>query len=150
MWSPVKPPPVTKNTRRMPLGSEWHGGFDFGKREVSGSWMAHYPACDDLPHVPHWSLVQGSRMDSLDNCHEFYAMSLPPTKCLYQRNKDRFRLLDDHVRLSVNYFATTQEIVHEWRSMGEQIMDFENAKREFTVDRERINAEKKRVELAGE
>ncbi|KAF5817972.1 hypothetical protein HanXRQr2_Chr02g0059331 [Helianthus annuus] len=82
-------------------------------------------------------------MDSLDNCPEFYSTSLPPSECLYQMNKDQFRLLDDHVRFGVNYYATTQEIVCEWGSMGEQIMKFENAKQEFNVDREKFNAEKK-------
>ncbi|MFS7888937.1 hypothetical protein Hanom_Chr00s000002g01600851 [Helianthus anomalus] len=67
----------------MPPGSEAHGrseeqgGSESGKVEASGSWMAHNPACDNLPHVPCWSLVQGSRMDSFDNCHKFYTMSLP-------------------------------------------------------------------------
>ncbi|KAJ0493516.1 hypothetical protein HanIR_Chr12g0587051 [Helianthus annuus] len=60
-----------------------------------------------------------------------------------KKNKDRSRLLEDHVRLGVNYFAMTQEIVREWSSMREQIMEFENTKREFVMDRERFNAEKK-------
>ncbi|KAJ0725801.1 hypothetical protein HanPI659440_Chr12g0463001 [Helianthus annuus] len=149
MWSLVKPPPMTKYTRRLPPGNEGHGrsegqgGSESRKGEASGSWMAHNPACDDLPHVPCWSLVQGSHMDSFDNCHEFYSTSLPPAEHLYQKNKDRSRLLEDHVRLGVNYFAMTQEIVHEWSSMREQIMEFENTKREFVMDRERFNVEKK-------
>ncbi|KAF5818639.1 hypothetical protein HanXRQr2_Chr02g0068351 [Helianthus annuus] len=142
-------PPVTQYTCRVPSGdegcghSEGQGSSDSSRSEANGSWMAHNPACDNLPHASRWSRVQGSWIDSLDNCHEFYSMSLPPTEHLYKKNKDRFRLLDDHVRLGVNYFATTQEIVREWRSMGEQIMKFEAEKREFVANREKFNAEKK-------
>ncbi|KAF5779059.1 hypothetical protein HanRHA438_Chr12g0566351 [Helianthus annuus] len=82
-------------------------------------------------------------MDDLDNCHELYSMSLPPAEWLYQKNHDRFHLLDDHVRSGVNFFATTHEIVREWRSMGEDIMDFESAKREFAAERDTFNSEKK-------
>ncbi|KAJ0789300.1 hypothetical protein HanPI659440_Chr05g0201971 [Helianthus annuus] len=111
--------------------------------ETGGSWMAHNPACDNLPHIPRWNLVQGSRMDNLDNCHELYSMSFPPAVRLYQKNRNRFRLLDDHVRSDVNFFSTTQEIIREWRSMGEETMEFENAKREFAAEREAFNSEKK-------
>ncbi|KAF5813083.1 hypothetical protein HanXRQr2_Chr03g0094091 [Helianthus annuus] len=77
-------PPMSKYTRRVPSGGEGHGrsegkgGSVSSRREASGSWMAHNPTCDNLPHAPRWSLVQESQMDSLDNCHEFYSMSLPP------------------------------------------------------------------------
>ncbi|MFS8016564.1 hypothetical protein Hanom_Chr15g01370081 [Helianthus anomalus] len=66
-------------------GVETDGGSDYGRRETSGSWIAHDPSCDNLPHAPRRSLVQGSRMDSLDNSHEFYSMSLPPAEHLYQK-----------------------------------------------------------------
>ncbi|KAJ0920275.1 hypothetical protein HanRHA438_Chr05g0239501 [Helianthus annuus] len=105
--------------------------------------MTHNPACDSLPYLPPWSLVQESRMENLDNRHKFYSMSLPPAERLYQNNRDRFCLLDDHVRFRVNYFATTQEIVREWRSMGEDIMEFENARHELATERDAFNAEKK-------
>ncbi|KAJ0934246.1 hypothetical protein HanRHA438_Chr03g0105231 [Helianthus annuus] len=77
-------PPMSKYTRRVPSGGEGHGrsegkgGSVSSRREASGSWMAHNPTCDNLPHAPRCSLVQESQMDSLDNCHEFYSMSLPP------------------------------------------------------------------------
>ncbi|MFS7911914.1 hypothetical protein Hanom_Chr02g00123651 [Helianthus anomalus] len=67
--------------------------------------MTYNPTCDNLLHVPHWNLVQGSHMDNLDNYHELYSISFPPTKWLYQKNRDRFHLLDDHVRPGVNFFA---------------------------------------------
>ncbi|KAF5773756.1 hypothetical protein HanRHA438_Chr13g0602931 [Helianthus annuus] len=75
--------------------------------------MAHNPSCGDLPHAPRWNLVQGSRMDSLENCHEFYSLSFPPAERLYQKNRNHFNLLDDHVQSGVNFFSTTQEIVRE-------------------------------------
>ncbi|MFS7954404.1 hypothetical protein Hanom_Chr07g00629861 [Helianthus anomalus] len=105
--------------------------------------MTHNPACDNLQHLPRWSLVQGSRMDNLDNCHKFYSMSLPSVEWVYPKNWDRFRLLDDHVCSGVNFFATTQDIVREWRSMGEDLMEFENARHEFPAEREAFNVEKK-------
>ncbi|KAF5759219.1 hypothetical protein HanXRQr2_Chr16g0738651 [Helianthus annuus] len=41
------------------------------------------------------------------------------------------------------FFSTTQEIVREWRSMGEEIMDFENSKKSLVAEREAFNSEKK-------
>ncbi|KAJ0800044.1 hypothetical protein HanPI659440_Chr03g0098421 [Helianthus annuus] len=105
--------------------------------------MAHNPTFDNLPHIPRWNLVQGTQMDNLDNCHELYSMSLPPAERLYQKNRNRFSLLDDHVCSGVNFFSITQEIVREWRSMGEETMEFEAAKREFAAEWEAFNSEKK-------
>ncbi|MFS8035013.1 hypothetical protein Hanom_Chr17g01587991 [Helianthus anomalus] len=82
--------------------------------------MAHNPACDNLPYVPRWNLVLGSRMDDLDNFHELYSMSLPSAERLYQKIVTDF-----------------------WRSMGEDIMDFENAKREFAAKQDTFNSVKK-------
>ncbi|KAJ0470912.1 hypothetical protein HanIR_Chr14g0723951 [Helianthus annuus] len=101
------------------------------------------PACDDLPHAPRWNLTQGSRMNNVNNCHEFFSMSLPPAERMFQKNHNRFALLDDHVRAGVNYFAISQEILREWQLMGEETADFENAKRLFAEEREKFNAEKK-------
>ncbi|KAF5815805.1 hypothetical protein HanXRQr2_Chr03g0127241 [Helianthus annuus] len=101
------------------------------------------PACDDLPHAPRWNLTQGSRMDDVNNYHEFFAMSLPPAEIMFQKNRNRFALLDDHVRAGVNFFATSQEILREWRSMGEETLEFEESKKLFAEERERFNAEKK-------
>ncbi|MFS7999139.1 hypothetical protein Hanom_Chr12g01162491 [Helianthus anomalus] len=47
--------------------------------------MDHNPSCDNLPHVPRWGLIQGSRMDDLDNCHDFYLLSLPLLKGCFKR-----------------------------------------------------------------
>uniref|UniRef100_A0A251U0U4 Uncharacterized protein n=1 Tax=Helianthus annuus TaxID=4232 RepID=A0A251U0U4_HELAN len=107
------------------------------------SWGTRNPACDDLSHAPRWNLTQGSRMNDVNNCHEFFSMSLPPAERMFQKNRNRFALLDDHVRAGVNYFATSQEILREWRLMGEETADFENAKRLFAEEREKFNAEKK-------
>ncbi|KAM0049643.1 hypothetical protein Hdeb2414_s0008g00288291 [Helianthus debilis subsp. tardiflorus] len=79
----------------------------------AGSWDTLNPACDDLPHIPRWNLTQGSLMNDLDNCHEFFSLSLPLAERLFQKKRNRFDLLDDHVRVGVNYFATSQEIVRE-------------------------------------
>ncbi|KAM0047657.1 hypothetical protein Hdeb2414_s0008g00265791 [Helianthus debilis subsp. tardiflorus] len=101
------------------------------------------PACDDMPHIPRWSLTQGSRMDDLKNCHEFFSLSLPPAERMFQKNRNRFALIDDHVRAGVHFFATSQEILREWRSMGEETLEFEEAKKSFSEEREKFNAEKK-------
>ncbi|KAF5785179.1 hypothetical protein HanXRQr2_Chr10g0425501 [Helianthus annuus] len=93
------PPPVTKYTRCAPSidETEGHGysggqgGSGYGKKEAGEYWMAHNPTCDNLLHTPNWSLVQGSRMDNLENCHEFYLMSLPPVERLFQNRRDRWR-----------------------------------------------------------
>ncbi|KAM0036589.1 hypothetical protein Hdeb2414_s0014g00428141 [Helianthus debilis subsp. tardiflorus] len=42
------------------------------------SWDTHNPACDDLPHVPRCNLTQGSRMNDLVNCRDFFSLSPPP------------------------------------------------------------------------
>uniref|UniRef100_A0A251TRA1 Putative transposase (Putative), gypsy type n=1 Tax=Helianthus annuus TaxID=4232 RepID=A0A251TRA1_HELAN len=101
------------------------------------------PACDDLPHVPRWSLTQGSRMTDLKNCHEFFSLSLPPAERMLQKNRNRFALIDDHVSAGVHFFATSQEILREWRSMGEETLEFEEAKKSFSEEKEKFNAERK-------
>ncbi|MFS7991263.1 hypothetical protein Hanom_Chr12g01068721 [Helianthus anomalus] len=103
----------------------------------------HNPTCDDLSHAPRWNLTQGSRMNDLANCHDFFSMSLPPAERMFQKRRDRFELLDDHVRARVNFFASAQEIVRDWKSMGEETAEFEDAKRALAEDREKFNAEKK-------
>ncbi|KAJ0715807.1 hypothetical protein HanPI659440_Chr13g0505631 [Helianthus annuus] len=112
-------------------------------RVQGGSWTTHNPACDDLPHVPHWALTQGSRSNDLSNWCEFYSLSLPPAERLFQKNRHRMDLLDDHIHAGVNFYATTQEIVRDWQVMGEDTLEFEAAKREFAEEREAFNAEKK-------
>ncbi|KAJ0713897.1 hypothetical protein HanPI659440_Chr13g0483531 [Helianthus annuus] len=117
--SEATPPQGTLYTRRGPSTSGGRDpsvsrqGPEFEKVRSGGSWMAHNPSCDDLPHAPRWNLIQGSRMDSLENCHEFYSLSFPPAERLYQKNRNRFNLLDDHIQSGVNFFSTTQEIVRE-------------------------------------
>ncbi|KAJ0660937.1 hypothetical protein HanOQP8_Chr14g0543171 [Helianthus annuus] len=137
-------PQQTIYTKRPPGG----GGATSGavrsphiERYPADSWGN--PACDDLPHTPRWNLTQGSRMDDVNNCHEFFAMSLPPAERMFQKNRNRFSLLDDHVRAGVNFFATSQEILREWRSMGEETLEFEESKKSFAEEREKFNAEKK-------
>ncbi|MFS7961400.1 hypothetical protein Hanom_Chr08g00714551 [Helianthus anomalus] len=82
-------------------------------------------------------------MDNLPSCHEFYSLSFPPAKRLFQKNHHRVDLLDDHIHAGVNFYATTQEIVMEWQAMREDTMEFEAAKRDFAAEREAFNAEKK-------
>ncbi|MFS7921330.1 hypothetical protein Hanom_Chr03g00235531 [Helianthus anomalus] len=82
-------------------------------------------------------------MDNLTNCNEFYSLSLLPVGRLYQKNQNRFNLLDDHVHSGVNFFSTAQEIVQDWQSMGEEIMEFEKSKQEFGAECESFNSNKK-------
>ncbi|KAJ0458130.1 hypothetical protein HanIR_Chr15g0781601 [Helianthus annuus] len=82
-------------------------------------------------------------MDDLGNCHEFYSLSLPPAERLFQKNRHRLDLLDDHIHSGVNFFSTTQEIVRDWQSMCEDILEFEAAKKDFVGEREAFNSEKK-------
>ncbi|KAJ0742176.1 hypothetical protein HanPI659440_Chr10g0361201 [Helianthus annuus] len=144
MESSETTPQQTVYTKRPPGG----GGATSGT--VRDSHFEHVPddswgnpACDDMPHVPRWSLTQGSRMEDLKNCHEFFSLSLPPAERMFQKNRSRFALLDDHVRAGVNFFATSQEILREWRSMGEETLEFEEAKKAFSEEREKFNAEQK-------
>ncbi|KAJ0603880.1 hypothetical protein HanHA300_Chr02g0043231 [Helianthus annuus] len=137
-------PQKTVYTKRPPGG----GGATSGvvrspqfEHDPADSWGN--PACDDLPHAPRWNLTQGSRMDDVNNCHEFFAMSLPPAERMFQKKRNRFALLDDHVRAGVNFFATSQEILREWRSMGEETLEFEESKKLFAEEKEKFNAEKK-------
>ncbi|MFS7986763.1 hypothetical protein Hanom_Chr11g01014111 [Helianthus anomalus] len=105
--------------------------------------MEHNPTYDKLPHIPNRSFIQGSRMDNMDNCHKVYLMYMPPAERLYQKRRDWWRLLDTHVHLVINSRSTTQEIVREWKWMGEQIAEFEDEKRAFAVAGEKINAEER-------
>ncbi|KAF5800095.1 hypothetical protein HanXRQr2_Chr07g0312071 [Helianthus annuus] len=77
-------PRQTIYTKRPPGG----GGATSGvvrspqfEHNPADSWGN--PACDDLPHAPRWNLTQGSRMDDVNNCHEFFAMSLPPAERMF-------------------------------------------------------------------
>ncbi|KAJ0715854.1 hypothetical protein HanPI659440_Chr13g0506181 [Helianthus annuus] len=82
-------------------------------------------------------------MDDLDNCREFYSLSLPPAERLFQKNRHCLDLLDDHIHSGVTFFSTTQEIVRDWQSMGEDVLEFEAAKKEFAAERETFTSEKK-------
>ncbi|KAJ0866088.1 hypothetical protein HanRHA438_Chr12g0547791 [Helianthus annuus] len=144
MESSETTPQQTVYTKRPPGG----GGATSGvvrnphlEHDPADSWGN--PACDDLPHAPRWNLTQGSRMNDVSNCHEFFAMSLPPAERMFQKNRNRFALLDDHVRAGVNFFATSQEILREWRLMGEETLEFEESKKLFVEEKEKFNAEKK-------
>ncbi|MFS7999647.1 hypothetical protein Hanom_Chr12g01168891 [Helianthus anomalus] len=102
-----------------------------------GSWDTHNPARDELSHAPHWNLTQGSRMNDLDNCRDFFSLSLPPTERLFQKKRNRFDLLDDHIHVRINFFATSQEIVREWNLMGEETLEFENENKAFAEEKEK-------------
>ncbi|MFS7921998.1 hypothetical protein Hanom_Chr03g00243471 [Helianthus anomalus] len=113
-WESSKATPQgTIYTRRGPStpGGGGHSGSrqgpKFRKVEGGGSWMDHNPTCDNLPHIPRWGLAQGSRMDGLDNCHDFYSLSLAAAERLFQKNRKRFDLLDEHVQSVVIFFSTT-------------------------------------------
>ncbi|KAJ0785306.1 hypothetical protein HanOQP8_Chr02g0041621 [Helianthus annuus] len=82
-------------------------------------------------------------MNDLGNCHDFFSLSLPPAERMFQKRRNRFELFDDHVRVGVNFFATSQEIVCEWRLMGEETVEFEDARRAFAEEKEKFIAEKK-------
>ncbi|KAJ0666970.1 hypothetical protein HanPI659440_Chr17g0672651 [Helianthus annuus] len=82
-------------------------------------------------------------MSNHDNCQEFFSLSLPPAERLFQKRRNRFDLLDDHIHAGVNFFATSQEIVREWKLMGEDTLEFENAKKAFAEESEKFNAERK-------
>ncbi|MFS7893991.1 hypothetical protein Hanom_Chr00s001272g01678281 [Helianthus anomalus] len=90
----------------------------------AGSWDTHNPACAELPHALVLFLVP------------------PPAERLFQKKRNRFDLLEDHIHDGVNFFATSQEIVREWRLMGEDTLEFENAKKAFVEEREKFNAER--------
>ncbi|KAM0034085.1 hypothetical protein Hdeb2414_s0016g00493311 [Helianthus debilis subsp. tardiflorus] len=125
-------------TRRPPAsgGGATSGvprGHEF-ENVQAGSWDTHNPTCDDLPHAPRWNLTQGSQMNELDNCREFFSLSLPPTERLFQKKRNRFDQLDDHIHVGVNFFATSQEIVRKWKLMGEETLDFQNEKKAFVAN----------------
>ncbi|MFS7977493.1 hypothetical protein Hanom_Chr10g00904621 [Helianthus anomalus] len=82
-------------------------------------------------------------MNDHANCQEFFNLSLPHAGRLFQKKRNRFDLLGDHIHVGVNFFATSQEIVCEWKLMGEETLEFENEKRAFVEEREKFNAEKK-------
>ncbi|KAJ0607064.1 hypothetical protein HanOQP8_Chr03g0093581 [Helianthus annuus] len=144
MESSETTPQQTFYTKRPPGGGGATSGAvrdSYFERVPDDSWGN--PACDDMPHVPRWSLTQGSRMNDLQNCQEFFSLSLPPAERMFQKNRSRFALIDDHVTAGVNFFATSQEILREWRSMGEETMAFEEAKKAFAEEKEKFNAEQK-------
>ncbi|XP_035845431.1 uncharacterized protein LOC110933087 [Helianthus annuus] len=144
MESSETTPQQTIYTKRPPVEGGATSGFvrsPHFEQNPGDSWGN--PACDDLPHVPRWGLTQGSRMNDLQNCQEFFSLSLPPAERMFQKNRSRFALIDDHVTAGVNFFATSQEILREWRSMGEETMAFEEAKKAFAGEKEKFNTEQK-------
>ncbi|KAJ0440710.1 hypothetical protein HanIR_Chr16g0789751 [Helianthus annuus] len=144
MESSETTPQQTIYTKRPPVEGGATSGFvrsPHFEQNPGDSWGN--PACDDLPHVPRWGLTQGSRMNDLQNCQEFFSLSLPPAERMFQKNRSRFALIDDHVTAGVNFFATSQEILREWRSMGEETMAFEEAKKAFAEEKEKFNTEQK-------
>ncbi|KAF5758971.1 hypothetical protein HanXRQr2_Chr16g0735581 [Helianthus annuus] len=82
-------------------------------------------------------------MNDINNCREFFSLSLPPAERLFQKRRHRMDLLDDHIHAGVNFYATTQEIVREWKLMGEDTLEFEAAKKAFAEEKEKFNAEKR-------
>ncbi|XP_035846420.1 uncharacterized protein LOC110940437 isoform X2 [Helianthus annuus] len=144
MESSETTPQQTIYTKRPPVEGGATSGFvrsPHFEQNPGDSWGN--PACDDLPHLPRWGLTQGSRMNDLQNCQEFFSLSLPPAERMFQKNRSRFALIDDHVTAGVNFFATSQEILREWRSMGEETMAFEEAKKAFAEEKEKFNTEQK-------
>ncbi|KAJ0713928.1 hypothetical protein HanPI659440_Chr13g0483971 [Helianthus annuus] len=137
--SEATPQQGTIYTKRVP-GSGGRGAYGTRKSPEfthvqSGSWDTHNPACDDLPHVPHWNLTQGSRMNDIVNCREFYSLSFPPAERMFQKKRHWMDLLDDHIHAGVNFYATCQEIVREWQLMGEDTLEFKAAKKELAEER---------------
>ncbi|MFS7945241.1 hypothetical protein Hanom_Chr06g00521861 [Helianthus anomalus] len=61
---------------------------------------------------------------------------------MFQKNRHRMDLLDDHIHDGVNFYATCQEILREWQLMGEDTLEFEATKKELAEEREKFNAEK--------
>ncbi|MFS7983975.1 hypothetical protein Hanom_Chr11g00981031 [Helianthus anomalus] len=115
-----------------------------------GSWTTHNLSYDDLTNVPHWTLTQGSRMNDIANCREFYFLSLPPAERMFQKNHHWLDLLDDHIHASVNFYATCQEIVREWQLMGEDTLESETAKKELAEEREKLMRKRRGLKLKGE
>ncbi|KAJ0766698.1 hypothetical protein HanLR1_Chr03g0080551 [Helianthus annuus] len=114
MESSETTPQQTIYTKRPPVEGGATSGFvrsPHFEQNPGDSWGN--PACDDLPHVPRWGLTQGSRMNDLQNCQEFFSLSLPPAERMFQKNRSRFALIDDHVTAGVNFFATSQEILRQ-------------------------------------
>ncbi|KAJ0644843.1 hypothetical protein HanOQP8_Chr16g0616921 [Helianthus annuus] len=88
-------------------------------------------------------------MNDHDNCREFFSLSFPHTERLFQKRRNRFDLLDDHIHAGVNSFATSQEIVREWKLMGEETLEFENDKKHL-LKRGRSSMPRGRVCCGGE
>ncbi|KAM0031300.1 hypothetical protein Hdeb2414_s0017g00507251 [Helianthus debilis subsp. tardiflorus] len=76
----------------------------------TGSWDTHNLACDNLPHAPRWNLTQGTRMNDHDNFREFFSLSLPPAERLFQKRRNRFDLLDDHIHAGVNFLLPPRRL----------------------------------------
>ncbi|MFS8007464.1 hypothetical protein Hanom_Chr14g01261291 [Helianthus anomalus] len=77
------------------------------------SWGTQNPACDDLPHAPRWNLTQGSRMNDVKNCHEFFAMSLPPAEKKEKEYVDRIDKLEVLVQQKATECETAQRLLVE-------------------------------------
>ncbi|MFS7922798.1 hypothetical protein Hanom_Chr03g00253221 [Helianthus anomalus] len=52
-------------------------------------------------------------------------------------------LLDDHIHARVNFFATSQEIAREWQLMGEDTLEFEDAKKAVANAEDKLAKEKR-------
>ncbi|MFS8025044.1 hypothetical protein Hanom_Chr16g01470361 [Helianthus anomalus] len=82
-------------------------------------------------------------MNDINNCREFFSVSLPQAERLFQKRRHRMDLLNDHIHAGVNFYATSQEIVREWQLIGEDKLEFEDAKKALAEEMEKFNAEKK-------
>ncbi|KAJ0747589.1 hypothetical protein HanOQP8_Chr05g0191281 [Helianthus annuus] len=94
MESSETTPQQTIYTKRPPGG----GGATSGtvrdshfERVPDDSWGN--PACDDMPHVPRWSLTQGSRMTDLQNCQEFFSLRFFANGDLWEKKLWRLKRL---------------------------------------------------------
>ncbi|MFS7927799.1 hypothetical protein Hanom_Chr04g00313371 [Helianthus anomalus] len=139
-------PRHTIYTKRPPgYGGDGTSGVRQGpefEHVQGGSWDTQNPAYADLPHAPRWSLTQGSRMTDLNNCREFFSLSLPPAERLFQKRCHRIDLLEDHIHVGVNFFSTSQEIAREWQLMGEDKLEFEAAKKVVADAEDKLAKEK--------
>ncbi|KAL9996637.1 hypothetical protein Hdeb2414_s0683g00935071 [Helianthus debilis subsp. tardiflorus] len=106
------------------------------------SWDTHNLACADLPHAPRWNLTQGSRMTDLNNCREFFSLSLPLLKDCFRKDAVRWIswMIISMLGLILCYFPRD---CTGWQLMGDDTLEFEVAKKALAEEREKFNAKKK-------
>ncbi|KAM0046225.1 hypothetical protein Hdeb2414_s0009g00313611 [Helianthus debilis subsp. tardiflorus] len=125
-------PPQTIYTKRPPGGDGATSGTvrspHFG-RVPEDSW--DNPACDDMPHAPRWKLTQGSRMDDVDNCHQFFFCLFRPLRECFRKPATALLLWMIMLGLGLTFLPLLKKSFVNGGLWGRKLLSLKNLRRRF-------------------